>query len=305
VSHAPVYQSSGVSIRLQVHLERVSDCDPLMPAGPVSVPSVPSTRVLSPGGGVYNSEELVHRGAGKKSSRMTFKTPQEFITAIHDRMKEQEVSPVKPVSHREISAETRRLVAENEWMRDEQARQQTLDAFKDQKQDSKNATRDALLWSHLQEESQAVLPHLHELDFSAKEAEAEAQRLREENAQVKLALTSPRRGAPQARSVQSAHERMIGTTAEAPGSPRYGSLALQISSAKPLRVSALPNPREVTMLEWIAHRETVMDHYEVIQNLKINNHGQIQSHKSRRLLLQLGEISPYILTQPQEREHCL
>lgn len=210
------------------------------------------------------------------------------MTAVHDRMKEREVSPVKPVSHREISTETRRLVAENEWMRDEQARQQTLETFKEQGQNSKDATRDALLWSHLQEESQAVLPHLHELEYSAKEAEAEAQRLREETEQVKLALVSPRRGAHQAKSV---HERVVGICEDAPGSPRYGSLALQISSSKPLRVSGLPKPREVRMLERTAYQESVL-RPDAILNFKVNSYNRpIQSRKLRRFDL-LFDIFP-------------
>lgn len=81
---------------------------------------------------------------------------------------------------RETSAETRRVVLENEWLRSQQAQQHAQEAS----QASKDATREALMWSELQHESQAVLPHLQELKSLTKEAEAEALRIRLQNEQA-------------------------------------------------------------------------------------------------------------------------
>ena len=85
---------------------------------------------------------------------------------------------------RETSAETRRVVSENEWLRSQQVRQHTQDASQASKEISKDASKDALMWCQLQEESQAVLPHLQQLECWTKKAEAEAQQLRLENEQA-------------------------------------------------------------------------------------------------------------------------
>mmetsp|Transcript_68351 Transcript_68351/g.110977 ORF Transcript_68351/g.110977 Transcript_68351/m.110977 type:complete len:543 (-) Transcript_68351:86-1714(-) len=151
-----------------------------LPSKPMNLRAAP-TRMLSPGGGVYDSDAILktsHYPTDVSTARVSYKTSDDFLTALKGRMLELEVSPVKPL--REINAETRRIVSENEFLKSLQTKDKARDigVFHNENL-KKDPSKDALLWSHLQQESQDALPHVHQLKSWAQEAEEEASRIRE------------------------------------------------------------------------------------------------------------------------------
>ena len=184
--------------------------------------SPPASKILSPGGNVYDINEFSQRSQTQdkdgKVANSSYSKTDDFLTALQGRMKEQEESPVKP--YRETTAEARLLQAENKWLKTMQTKETTKENGA-----SKDPTKDALLWSTLQQESKDVIQHVQQLNSAAQEAENEARMIRLENQ----------------RHLESKHSSV--PSMDAAGDGVYG-VGMDTSETRPHRVVSVTHVRD-------------------------------------------------------------